>query len=148
MSTLNKCLFIGNLTRSIILGKTTSGLSVCNFTVAVSSLRKEPKGAPVFIDCTAWNGAAEYLALSASKGDQVLVEGHMESQSWADATTGGTRSRLVLQVHSLELLRKATPRTAAPVTEESTNAGQAPESKPGRNYRLNRRSKTTQEQVA
>jgi single-stranded DNA-binding protein len=46
MSTLNKCLFIGNLTRNVHLAETRSGLSVANFTLAVSSLRKEPKGAP------------------------------------------------------------------------------------------------------
>ena len=41
MSTLNKCLFIGNLTRNVILAKTGSDLSVCNFTLAISSLRKK-----------------------------------------------------------------------------------------------------------
>ena len=148
MSTLNKCLFIGNLTRNVHLAETRSGLSVANFTLAVSSLRKEPKGAPLFIDCTAWKKAAEFLTEKAAKGDQVMVEGHMEPQTWADATTGANRTKLVLHVHSLELIRRAANRDAAPNTGEAPASEEAPGSKPSRNYRLNRRSKATQEQAA
>ncbi len=147
MSTLNKCLFIGNLTRNVILAKTGFGLSVCNFTLAVSSLRKEPKGAPLFIDCTAWKKTAEFLTEKSSKGDQIMVEGHMEPQSWPDATTGATRTKLVLHVHSLELIRRAN-RDAAPTTGDPPALEEAPGSTPSRNYRLNRRSKANQEQAA
>lgn len=148
MSTLNKCLFIGNLTRNVHLAETRSGLSVANFTLAVSSLRKEPKGAPLFIDCTAWKKAAEFLTEKTAKGDQVMVEGHMEPQSWADATTGANRTKLVLHVHSLELIRRAANRDAAPHTGEAPALEESPSSKPSRNYRLNRRSKAPQEQAA
>ena len=148
MSTLNKCLFIGNLTRNVKLAKTGSDLSVCNFTLAVSSLRKKPQGAPLFIDCTAWKRTAEFLTGKAAKGDQVMVEGHMEPQSWPDAATGATRTKLVLHVHSLELIRRTANRAATPTTGEAPDAGEAPGSKPFRNYRLNRRSKATEEQAA
>jgi single-strand DNA-binding protein len=148
MSTLNKCLFIGNLTRNVILAKTGSDLSVCNFTLAVSSLRKKPQGAPLFMDCTAWKKTAEFLTEKAAKGDQVMVEGHMEPQSWADATTGANRTKLVLHVHSLELIRRATNRAASPNPGEAPATEEAPDSKPSRNYRLNRRSKAPQEQAA
>ena len=148
MSTLNNCLFIGNLTRNVILVKTGSDLSVCNFTLAVSSLRKQSQGAPLFIDCTAWKKTAEFLTEQAAKGDQVMVEGHMEPQSWPDATTGANRTKLILQVHSLELIRRTFNRAAKPKPDGDPAAEEATENKPSRNYRINRRSKSTQEQPA
>lgn len=120
MSTLNKCLFLGNLTREVELKKTSSNLPVCNFTIAVSSLRKDESAPTLFLDCTAWRQSAEFLTQHGAKGSQVLVEGHLEPQSWEDRETGEARSKMVLQVESVQLLNRGAAKeaeTAAPKAE-------------------------------
>lgn len=106
MSTLNKCLFIGNLTRNVVSSQTHTGLPVCNFTLAVSSRRREPEAAPLFLPCTAWRKSAEFLTQHTAKGDQLMVEGHLELQSWTDPLSGEKHSKMVLQVRSAQLTRR------------------------------------------
>ncbi len=80
MARLNKTLLIGYLTADPELRQTTSGTSVCPFTIAVN--RKTVKeGGPScdFIDCVAWHGCAEFIAKYFKKGRPMLVEGEIQS---------------------------------------------------------------------
>jgi single-strand DNA-binding protein len=79
---LNKALIGGRLTKDPELRKTASGISVCDFTVAVNGYKKDDPA--IFIDCTAFRGQAEFLTNYAKKGSTVVVGGKIDIQSYTD----------------------------------------------------------------
>lgn len=96
MSGFNKFIGVGNLTRdaeSRMVGET----EVAKYSVAINSR----KDRVLYMDCDHWRvgGVLPYL----SKGTSVLVEGELEQQSWTDKE-GNPRSKMILQVRSLQLL--------------------------------------------
>lgn len=79
---LNKAIIGGRLTKDPELRKTASGISVCDFTVAVNGYKKDDP--TIFIDCTAFRGQAEFLTNYAKKGSTVVVGGKIDIQSYTD----------------------------------------------------------------
>ena len=84
-----------NLTRDSELRSTTSGSSVCSFSVAVNRVYRgadgENKEEVSFIDCLAWGKLGEMIAQYAKKGSGVLVSGRLNQRSWEDKN-GNKRS--------------------------------------------------------
>ena len=70
---LNEVILVGRLTKNCEVRKTTSGLSVCSFTLAVT----EGKSDTEFIDCVAWRGNADFLGQYGKKGDIYAVKGRL-----------------------------------------------------------------------
>lgn len=82
---MNKIHLIGNLTRDPELRETTSGVSVCKFTVAVNRpADADGERKPDFFNCTAWRGLAESLAKYQRKGNKVCVIGSMQLREYED----------------------------------------------------------------
>ncbi|WP_308533255.1 single-stranded DNA-binding protein [uncultured Peptoniphilus sp.] len=88
---MNSCNLIGRLVREPELRYTAQGTAVVRFTVACNrSLSKERKaeaeaaGQPTadFISCTAWKGQAELIANYFHKGDQIGIEGRIQTGSY------------------------------------------------------------------
>lgn len=81
---LNKCIFMGRLTKDPELKTTPSATSVCNFTVAVERSRKNAQGNRDvdYIDCVAWAGQAETIALHFKKGQPIVVIGELHISSF------------------------------------------------------------------
>lgn len=103
MSSINISIVTGNLTAAPVLAQTkTNGHDVLNFTVAVDGPKED--SAPLFVDCTAWNHSARYLAEYAQKGAKILVKGHLEGQSWEDKETQQKRSKIVLVGEEVNIL--------------------------------------------
>ena len=81
----NKVILGGRLTSDIELKQTTSGLSVCSFSLAVN--RKVGKDQPQktdFIDCQAWRQTAEFLSRYFKKGSSLCVVGYLQKSEWQD----------------------------------------------------------------
>jgi single-strand DNA-binding protein len=57
-----------------------------------------------YVDGTAWEETAERLSQQLAKGDQVYVEGRLETQSWEK--DGDKRSKPVLQLRTVRKLEK------------------------------------------
>lgn len=68
------------------------------------------------VEATAWEDRAERFAQGLSKGDQVYIEGRLETQQWEDKNGGGKRSKPVLTLNVLRKLEKG---------QQSGNAGAA-----------------------
>ena len=87
MSSINRAIITGRITKDPELKKTSSGLSVTRFTVAVqrrkSSNQQEDPGAD-FVSCIAWRGTADYIAQYCKKGAMVAVEGRIQTGSYED----------------------------------------------------------------
>lgn len=65
-----------------------------------------------YVDGTAWEQTAERIAEQLSKGDQVYVEGRIETQSWEK--DGQQRSKPVLQLRTVRKLEKGTGQAQRP----------------------------------
>lgn len=84
---INNVVLVGRLTRDPEVRKTTSGLSVCQFTVACDRIRKKDSTEQQqadFINCVAWRGSADFLGSYARKGYLVGVEGRIQTRNYDD----------------------------------------------------------------
>lgn len=82
----NKVILIGNMVADPELKKTTSGVSVTRFRIAVGR-RYTKQGEPPqtdFIDIVAWRNAAEFVVRFFTKGKPILVCGQLQTSSWTD----------------------------------------------------------------
>ena len=85
MASLNKVIFIGNLTAEPELKQTNSDTAVCNFSIAVNRpFAKEGQKTVDFINVVAWAKTAEFLCSYFSKGDPVFIQGRIETRDWFD----------------------------------------------------------------
>ncbi len=77
---MNLCVLIGRLTKDVQERRTQNGKSVVSFTLAVDRRKKE-YGAD-FINCIAWDNAAETIARYVHKGDLFGVTGYIQTRSY------------------------------------------------------------------
>lgn len=86
MASFNKVILIGNLTADPELKQTNTGLSVCNFSLAINRRTKTDGGQNVdFINVVAWRQTAEFVAKYFKKGRPLLVCGQLQTRNWTDA---------------------------------------------------------------
>jgi single-strand DNA-binding protein len=78
----NKVIIGGRLTADVELKQTTSGLSVCAFSVAVN--RKGKDAQTDFIDVVAWRQTAEFICKYFRKGSSICVVGSLQKREWTD----------------------------------------------------------------
>ena len=79
---INSTVIVGRLTRDPEVKQTQSGISVCNFTLAVDRQYKSgDERLTDFIDCVAWRHTADFLGKYFSKGDPVGVTGHIQTRN-------------------------------------------------------------------
>lgn len=75
---MNSVSLIGRITKDLELKITNSGDKMLRFTLAV----KRDKQTSDFINCVAWNGAAEILNKFVSKGGQVGINGRIQTRNY------------------------------------------------------------------
>ena len=94
---LNKVIIVGNLTRDPELTAIPSGQKVCKFGVATNRVWKDKSGAKQesvsYHNIVVWGRQAETSAQYLKKGQQVMIEGRIETRSWDDKTTGEKKYR-------------------------------------------------------
>ena len=103
---MNKVFLIGNLTRDPEMRSTQSGVSVCNFSIAVNRrFRNAQTGQQEtdFINITAWRQLGELCARYLSKGRKVAVEGVIQVRSY-DAQDGSKRYVTEIVADDVEFL--------------------------------------------
>lgn len=82
---LNFIIVHGRLAKDPEARTTQSGVSVCNFTVAVD--RSHTKGEEKqtdFIDVVAWRGLSDLISKYFVKGKEIIVQGSLQSRRWQD----------------------------------------------------------------
>lgn len=83
MQDINRVVLIGRLTRDPELRKTRSGTSVCSFTLAVNRRQNQDGTQDAdFINCVAWNKLADNIQLYQKKGNQLGIEGRINTRSY------------------------------------------------------------------
>ena len=89
---MNKVILIGNLTKDPEISTTTSGVSVCRFTIAISRKYANSEGEREtdFINIVVWRTLADNCHKFLKKGSKVGIVGNIQSRSY-DATDGSKR---------------------------------------------------------
>lgn len=105
---MNKLFIIGNLTKDPDLTTTSSGVSVCRFTMAVNRSRADANGErrADFFNVTAWRELGENVARYQRKGSKVAVVGTMQMRQYED-NAGIKRTVLDVIAEQVEFLTRS-----------------------------------------
>lgn len=99
----NKSIIIGRLTRDPELKTTPNGTSIATFGVATSQKWKDKSGQKQekteFHNVVAWGKQGEVIGQYFVKGQEIYVEGRLETRSWDDKDSGKKmyRTEIVLE---------------------------------------------------
>lgn len=107
MASLNKCLFIGNLTADPEIRTMPNGEQVANFTVALNEKYKAKDGNIVenveYVRIVLYRRLAEIAGQYLTKGSQVYIEGRLKTRKWQDSN-GQDRYTTEIQGDNLQML--------------------------------------------
>jgi single-strand DNA-binding protein len=118
VSSLNRVVLVGRLTRDPEMRTTTNGNKVANFGLAVDRMRKSQDGQDVdFFNVSAWGNSAEFVANYLTKGRLVAVEGRLQTRKY---TTQDGQNREVVEIVADNVQGLDRPR------DDAGGGGQAP----------------------
>lgn len=101
MISLNKGLYIANLTNDPVLRQTTGGEAVADFRIAINAEKTTDKNTDAtFIDVEAYGGLAKLCADKLSKGSMILLEAKLKTAKW----NNGTMEKLYLRADKIQFL--------------------------------------------
>ena len=100
---MNRVILIGNLCADPKMRQTDSGISCCNFTVAIQRKFANANGQREadFLNCVAWRGTADFIGKYFSKGMRIALEGSVQTRS-SQAQDGSKRYVTEILVDSAE----------------------------------------------
>ena len=83
---MNKAILIGRLTKDPELRTTPTGRNVCQFSIAVNRTYTGVNGEREadFINCVVWDKQAENLVKYQKKGNQIAVDGRIQTRNYDD----------------------------------------------------------------
>lgn len=117
---MNKCIFVGNLTRDPETGSTNSGISYCRFSIAVNRTYSNANGEREadFINIVTWRGLADNCGRYLQKGSKVCVCGQLQTRTF-DGQDGNKRYVTEIVADDVEFIGS---RSAATGDNESAPA--------------------------
>ncbi len=130
MTSFNKVILLGNLTRDPEVRYTPNGIAVASFAIAVNRKYKqgdETKEEVSYIDIVVFGKQAESCGQYISKGDSVLIDGRLQQRRW-ETEEGQKRNKIEVVAQSVNFMPKrssggnqqhghAEPAQEAPVDE-------------------------------
>ena len=122
---INKCIFIGNLTRDPELKYLPSGEAVANCSIACNERWKSKDGTPQekveFINLTFYRRLAEIAGEYLKKGTLIYVEGKLSTRKWQDKE-GNDRYTTEIIVNDMKMLGGKQEGQSAPSSAQSKSA--------------------------
>lgn len=104
---VNKCLFIGNLTADPEIRTMPNGEQVANFSIALNERYKAKDGSIVenveYVRIVLYRRLAEIAGQYLHKGSQVYIEGRLKTRKWQD-NNGQDRYTTEIQGDNLQML--------------------------------------------
>lgn len=117
---MNRCEFIGRLTKDPELRKTNTDISVVKFDLAVNRKFKNEKGESIadFFNVVAWRELAENINKYCKKGSKVYIAGELQNRSYdkKDGTKGYITEVIA---YECEFLDPKTDNTSSTTTNEN-----------------------------
>lgn len=80
---INRMILQGRLCADPEMRRTQNGTAVCSFRVAWSETVKD-RETKLFLNCVAWQGAAEMICKYFRKGKELAVEGRLSTREYDD----------------------------------------------------------------
>lgn len=118
MSSFNKVILMGNLTRDPELRYTQTNIAICKFGLAVNRRIKDQNGEwreePTFVDITIFGKRGEAFAKFHTKGKPAFIEGSLRFDQWEDKESGGKRSKLYVVGDTWEFVGGGAPGAGGP----------------------------------
>lgn len=116
---LNKALIVGNITRAIELKALPSGQSVATFSVATNLVYKDNQGQKKeqveYHNIVVFGKQAEMCAQYLIKGQNVMIEGRIQTRSWDDKTSGEKKYRTEIVADRVQFGAKPQGSQSTPV---------------------------------
>jgi single-strand DNA-binding protein len=108
MTSFNKVILLGNLTRDPEVRYTPNGIAVASFAIAVNRKYKqgdETKEEVSYIDIVVFGKQAESCGQYINKGDSVLIDGRLQQRRW-ETEEGQKRNKLEVVAQSVNFMPK------------------------------------------
>ncbi|MBQ4479437.1 MAG: single-stranded DNA-binding protein [Victivallales bacterium] len=122
-------MLLGRITAAPQLKSSTSGVTLCTFTMAINRRFRASDGSQReetdFLDLSVFGKNADHCANYLKKGSLVFVEAHLKKETWKDKATNQNRSRLGLVADRVYFLDNATPIAEAGQTIADPEISQA-----------------------
>jgi single-strand DNA-binding protein len=107
MSSFNRVILLGRITRDIELRVTPKGTHVCQLGLALNSTYTDKDGnkrdEATFVDVDCFGKQAETLAKYLGKGDPIMLEGRLRLDSF-ETKTGEKRTKLKVVLDSFQFV--------------------------------------------
>jgi single-strand DNA-binding protein len=110
MSSYNRFIGMGNLTRDPETKYTPNGVAVCTFGVAMNHKYiqgTEKKEEVCYLDAVVFGKFSDVCQKYLTKGQGVLVDGRLRQRRWNDKATGVPRTKMELIVEKVLFLSKS-----------------------------------------
>ena len=108
MSSYNKVILIGNLTRDPEVKYTSGGTAIAKLGMAINRTWTNKEGQKqeetTFVDVDAFGRQAEVIGQYLKKGRPVMIEGRLKLDQWDDKQTGQKRSKLGVTLEGFQFL--------------------------------------------
>jgi len=131
---VNKAIIVGRLTRDPEKRTTPSGTTITNFSVATSSKWKGQDGQQnektEFHNVIAWGKRGEVIAQYMTKGQEIYVEGRLETSTWDDKETGKKMYRTEIVMENFEFGSKPAGTGGGQNNYNNAEQNQAPAATP------------------
>lgn len=115
---LNKAVLVGNLTKDPELKSLESGMKVANFGIATNRTWKDKDGNKKekadFHNIVAFGKTAEVIAQYIKKGNQILVEGRIETRTWEKDGKTNYKTEIMLENFQFGNNKKSETSTTEP----------------------------------
>lgn len=124
---LNVAALNGRLTADPELRHTNSGISVCQFTLAVdrSYVKAGAERQADFINIVCWRGTAEFVCKYFKKGQLVAVEGSIQTGSYTD-NDGNKRKSFSVKANNVHFAEPRRDSNSSSQNSENAAQNQAP----------------------
>ncbi|MDR1366578.1 MAG: single-stranded DNA-binding protein [Puniceicoccales bacterium] len=107
MSSFNKVILLGNLTRDPEMRTANSGLTICKLGVATTRISKgndgENREETVFVDVDVFGKQAEIIGRYFTKGRPIFIEGRLRLDQW-ETSAGEKRSKLCVVLENFQFI--------------------------------------------
>lgn len=110
MSSMNRVILMGHLTRDPVLKRLGTGTAVAEFGLAINERTTAKNGEEsqtvCFVDVVAWSKQAESCAEYLNKGSCIVLEGRLQYDAWQDKQ-GQKHSRLRVRADRVQFVSRA-----------------------------------------
>jgi len=105
MSSFNKVILVGNLTRDPEKVESKADFDIARGSIAVNQRKKGGEERVDYFDFTAFRMTATNLVAYKTKGDKILIDGHLQLDQWEK--DGQKRSKVTVIADNITFLPSA-----------------------------------------